>query len=723
MIMDMEKNQENKNQQNELNSSTMNNSAVKNQTATQSNSTNSANNNANAALNGNGTTTTNNNSGQNTTSNDTTADGIKLKTFKNGVNVDKQNINTSQDIYHQIKDLVASGNVFDAYSMAQDCYTKDPNNIKSKEVFALTLLKTGAIDDAKKIVTQLFNFDDIENFQNQDFVKTTDASTLAGIADIFKEAWTYTKDCADLDISRELYIASFNANHERSLSGINAAWMAWITGEDELAISLAQKVLNSLPQLGLNATFDQLILLAESQLIIGRVEDAIRIYTEAYGKRDQKNYLPIVKARQKLFFLKSAGVKIPDEVLKVLTPPTIVVFSGQMIDNKYQEYPIFPNELEDKVREAIRTQLDELDARIAYSSASAGAEILFLEEMLKRGGEINIILPFINEDFIDHNVRYAGPRWEKRFEKIIKNAHSVSYAVDDKFLGHSMLYRFSNQVIQGTAVMRGKILTSEPHLFVIWDSMAEPKPGDQSDFIDQWTNINTLHLVDIDTISNSTGKKTQVERKTIEESNINKVYKDPLTLHLPERSIRTMMFSDLSGYSKLQDEHVPDFLDFMKKLHDAINEIDLPMESINTWGDAIFAVSKDPIVMADFALLYCDVITRLGMCYPKFPHPIQARISLHSGPVYKAIDPFIEKDNFYGGHINRAARLEPVTKVGQVYATQQFVSILNAEINKLKNECMQKGIKFIEKFATEYIGVISLAKNFGSQEVYHIRKL
>ena len=289
-----------------------------------------------------------------------------------------------------------------------------------------------------------------------------------------------------------------------------------------MSYNIVAKVLDLLPQLGLNATFDQMIFLAEAQLILGRYDDAIRIYSEAMTKQDESDYLPVVKARQKLLLLKSAGVKIPDNVLESLTPPRIVVFSGQMIDRQYQEFPIFPNELEEKVRDVIKSNIEELNAKIGYASASAGSEIIFLEEMDKLGREINIILPFEIEDFIENNVRYAGPRWEKRFEKIIKKAHSVSFSVDDKFLGHSMLYRFSNQIIQGTAVMRGKFLTSDPHLIILWDSLEEGKPGGPSDFIDQWTNIDTLHIIDIDSLNPN--KKNRSERKMLTESNINKVY-------------------------------------------------------------------------------------------------------------------------------------------------------------------------------------------------------
>ena len=147
----------------------------------------------------------------------------------------------------------------------------------------------------------------------------------------------------------------------------------------------------------------------------------------------------------------------------------------------------------------------------------------------------------------------------------------------------------------------------------------------------------------------------------------------------------------------------------------------MDLESLNTWGDAVFAVADSAIKIADFGLRYCDIIENLGKKYPEFPFPIRARISLHSGPVFIAMDPFIKKMNFYGGHINRAARLEPVTTVGQVYATQQFVALLHGETSDEKNEYIQRGLKYYERYSTEYVGMISLAKSFGQQEVYHLR--
>jgi class 3 adenylate cyclase len=282
-----------------------------------------------------------------------------------------------------------------------------------------------------------------------------------------------------------------------------------------------------------------------------------------------------------------------------------------------------------------------------------------------------------------------------------------------------MLYRFSNHVMHGSAVMRGKFLTTEPHLMAVWHSRTDSIPGGPADFIDRWTNISTLHLIDLDELGEDGGTE-KIDMSFVQPQKISLTF-DPFIAKSPDRVIKSMMFSDLSGYSKLQDEHIPSFLDFLEKLNGAIEKIGVSLESLNTWGDAVFAVADSALKIADFGLRYCDIIESLGKKYPEFPFPIRARISLHSGPVFLAQDPFIKKVNFYGGHINRAARLEPVTAVGQVYATQQFISLLYGETNDERNECIQKGIKYCERYSTEYVGVISLAKSYGQQEVYHLR--
>lgn len=626
-------------------------------------------------------------------------------------------------IVKDITVLVANGHLFKAYSTARALHEKHPHNIFVNEIYSLTLLKTGSVSESKAVMLDMLSVRPEEEITS-DFIRSntvimkSPADFLFRVGNIFKETWKFTKDCKDLEISKEFYLLSFEKNKDIH-SGIEAAWLLWAVGEDEQAVAIAEEVLQMLPQIGLKASFEQLTILGEAQILLKREEDACRIFEEAMRKVEKKEFLKIVEVRQKLFLLREIGLRVPEKVFDVLKAPAVVVFSGQMIDKPGKQISVFTNEMEDSVREVISRYVEKLDALIAYSSASCGSEIIFLEEVLKRGGEINIVLPFLNQDFMENNVGYAGPRWEKRFEKLLTKAKTVTYAADDRYLGHDMLYRFCNQIMHGAAAIRSNFLTTRPHLLVLWESREEYQAGGPSDFIDQWTDIETLHLIDFDEVREKPLPDDLIIKNPPKENFVYNTYTEMPS----ERMIKCMMFSDLSGYSKLQDEHIPAFLDFLQKLNFYIQKTNLPIESINTWGDAVFAVASDPITIANFGLFYCDIVNQLGLKYPEFPMPIKARISLHCGPVYKAVDPFIKKENFYGGHINRAARLEPVTKVGQVFATQQFVSILSAEINKLKSECSQQGINYQEKFATEYVGVISLAKNFGHQEVYHLRKL
>ncbi|MDR1551663.1 MAG: adenylate/guanylate cyclase domain-containing protein [Holosporaceae bacterium] len=635
------------------------------------------------------------------------------------------------DIENNIMALIATGHMFKAHVIAKKAFQKHPRNAGISQAYALVLLKTGAVEEALKLIYPILGVDPrkdestgamgitVADLLASKFLRDGSPYVIANIGHIFKESWKYSHYCRNLEISRELYLASFK-KEKKTRTGMQAAWLAWLTGDDSLAKQLASEVLKLLPPFGMDASFSELVDLSEAQLLLGREDDACKFYEEAMKQSAGENYISIVAARQQLCFLREAGFRVPHQTLEILIPPTIVVFTGHMIDHPSFQVSLFSQEIEEDIKRIITEKLRSLNAKIGYSSASCGADIIFIEALQSLGGEANIILPFAISDFVETNVRYAGPRWEKRFENAIASAHSVSFACEDRYLGHDMLYRFSNHVMYGSAVMRGKFLTTEPNLMAVWHSRTDSAPGGPTDFIDRWTNISTLHLIDLDELGENTGSADKIDPALIKAQKFSLTF-DPFISKSPDRVIRSMMFSDIHGYSKLQDEHIPSFLDFMDKLHIAIEKIGMSLESLNTWGDAVFAVADNPLKIADFSLRYCDVVETLGSKYPEFPLPIRARISLHAGPVFVAEDPFIKKINFFGGHINRAARLEPVTAVGQVYATQQFVALLYGATNDERNECVQKELKYYERYSMEYVGIISLAKSYGQQEVYHLR--
>ena len=86
-----------------------------------------------------------------------------------------------------------------------------------------------------------------------------------------------------------------------------------------------------------------------------------------------------------------------------------------MIDHPNRPQPRFPSSIEAEVKQAIRTTIKTVNAKIGYCSLACGGDILFAEAMEEVGGELNLFLPFNQTDFLNASVRFAGKDWEERF--------------------------------------------------------------------------------------------------------------------------------------------------------------------------------------------------------------------------------------------------------------------------------------------------------------------
>jgi pilus assembly protein FimV len=88
------------------------------------------------------------------------------------------------------------------------------------------------------------------------------------------------------------------------------------------------------------------------------------------------------------------------------------------------------------------------------------------------------------------------------------------------------------------------------------------------------------------------------------------------------------------------------------------------------------------------------------------PPDTALRLGLHAGPVYPHLDKIIERRNFFGSHVNRAARIEPVTTPGCAFASEQFAAALAVEPG--------------HDFVCEYVGVEHLAKDYDRCPLYRL---
>ena len=69
-----------------------------------------------------------------------------------------------------------------------------------------------------------------------------------------------------------------------------------------------------------------------------------------------------------------------------------------------------------------------------------------------------------------------------------------------------------------------------------------------------------------------------------------------------------------------------------------------------------------------------ETVAELGL-----PADLGIRLVLHAGPVFTFADPVLGRSTCLGSHISRAARIEPITPPGQVFASQEFAALCSAD--------------------------------------------
>lgn len=401
---------------------------------------------------------------------------------------------------------------------------------------------------------------------------------------------------------------------------------------------------------------------------------------------------------------------------EIFSPPRIVVFTGLAFDRPGAPLRC-PASLEAPLRDAIRAKLDDLDAEIGYASASCGSDLLFVDAMLERGGETNIVLPFDRDDFIAERVAYGGASWVRRFEIVEKLAASISYATRGPYLGDEDLYRFGNQALQGAAAMRGRQYDVSPDLVTVWDLTPGTETGDVADFIDRWADMRRLHIIDVDDIAPPKGPDADLAAPSAPGA---AAVAPAIVQPRGARSIRALLMSDIVGSSRVAEAQMPAYAAFMTRIAGRLSERAPAPSFVNTWGDAIFATSPSAEALATYALALKDAVREFGHLDGAIDTPLGMRISLNAGPVLEAEDAIVGRMGNFGEEIVRAARIEPVTTPNHIYSTDSFVSLLLAEESEARAAAEMEGRVWASRFRLEYIGRVVLAKNAGAEGLHHL---
>ena len=499
--------------------------------------------------------------------------------------------------------------------------------------------------------------------------------------------------------------------HETAFPIINAATTWLVAGEPEKAHTRAERAIKLIGDTD-NTENDHWIdaTLGEAKLVLGDSAAALSFYKQAMRKAGQK-VGDIAAMRQNVALLKGR-VEGPERILEVLKGGQIVLFAGHMIDHPLREdTPRFPNDqaLIDAVNKEISKKLNELNAVVGYCSAACGADLLFARQMLNRGAELNIVLPFAKDDFITTSVDFGYDEmafWHREFDDVIAAAE-VHYATEDRYLGHDVLFGFANTMLQGLAITHANRLNVSPIALVVRDPTSQQhQTGGTGYFRDNWMQQNRrLVTIDLATLRDySVTDSATAERPKATA----KPQREVLTKEATRR-IQTMLFADVKGFSKVREEQAPILsIQFIDMVADTLKRMPDPPEFANTWGDGLFVVFDDVTQGAEFALTLLEEVAEAK--WDTLGHDLRPglRIGIHTGPVYRGRDSIIGRNNYFGRQVNLAARIEPITEVGCVYTSEQFAAALAVRPN--------------HGFTCEYIGRTELAKGAGAIPLYHLQR-
>ena len=587
-----------------------------------------------------------------------------------------------------------------AYDILNEGLELYPDDVKLRQLLALTLTRIDMLRKANEIVYSLF----IEGDRSEE--------TLGILAKTYKCFYRQEKD----EGKKILYLKNSLDYYDKAYdlygniwSGINAATLLALCGEAQKSKTVASELISKIEKkyheiIKKEGEYWTLATLGEANLLISNLEKSQKYYTAAI-KVSKKRYGDISTTWENAKLLMSEVreyKKFYGDIYSCFEFPCVMIFSGHMVDDPDSKVIRFPDYAEKQVSDKIYEILHTKRNLITFSSLANGSDVIFVENALKIGAKVNIILPCSEETFIELSIRNSkNKKWEDRFNRIMRSPiNKIILSRNSKNIT-DIIYSFTNEIIYGFGRIQAKNLHAKLETLAVLNSNYSGKLGGASGVVSFWKGKNnSIKFVDINKFLKKTESEVSGCTKEID------IKIDNIKSDNPQKKV-AMLFADAVNYSKLRDEEFPLFeKEVLGCVNNLIEEGQYNILSLNTWGDAFYIVFDTMKNAGLFALRFVDRVNSINWMEKGFDQDIKLRVALHAGIVYEMTNLITGLKTFTGEDVCRAARIEGITPPGQVFASMEFATLAEAE--------------HIDELECKYIGKIEMPKKYGIFPTYHV---
>jgi len=574
------------------------------------------------------------------------------------------------------KEAIDRGNLLLAYDLAETAIADGDDSQELRHLIVLSLARMGNAAKA------------MELYQEYGLDHSPDSHHQAIAARILKDTALAmpvgNERIVALKNACEAYSTLYQADNDTYL-GINAATLAFLSNQGEVARSLAADILAH-PAIDDPQNYYDSATKAEALCLLQRYDEAGAVLNRACELPGANPGSRSSSSKQLALIADTMGLDVEKQhdFLSPILPPSVIHYCGHIFLEDADQ--------EKRLRDVIDQYLNENDVGFAYGSIAAGSDILIAEAVLDRGGELHVTLPFDQEDFVAQSITTAGSGWHKRFERCLASATSINFATEMAYVGDPSQFAYASKVAMGQAKLRGQFLGSPVEQLAIWDGVASNGPAGTGADVENWRGYGgTTKIIDAAELNRNMGWAKKPAKDSV------------------KRNIVAILFTDFPGFSKLSESALPEFWNgVMGRMAKVLNNHKAHVITQNSWGDAVHAVMPNVEDAAQIASELQDALLDFDFARLGLTETSGMRIGVHYGPAFEMEDMITGKVNFYGTEISRAARIEPVTPAGAVFVTEPFAAILSLEAS--------------DKFRSDYVGNVKLAKDYGTYPIFRLSR-